>query len=78
MAADLVALRKAADLLDDWGKGVGHTAMLNSTDPYADTGIKLYASVLAALSARARFEAADLRCKANFAEASPENEGGDT
>ncbi len=79
MAADIEALRRAANLLDTWAKEVGYAAMINDTDPHADRGTKLYAGVLMALVARARSQAADLRLSAAVCEAAPpENEGGDT
>ncbi len=71
MAADLPALRRAADLLDNWAKNEGYSAMLNDTDPNADAGAKLYACILTSLVARARSEAADLRMRALVIEASP-------
>ena len=77
MAADLEALRRAADLLDGWAKDVGYAAMLNDTDPHADRGTKLWSSVLMALAAKARAEAADMRWRAALSEASP-NEGNGT
>jgi hypothetical protein len=69
MAADLLALRRAADLLDDWAKEVGYTGMINETDPNADRGIKLFAITIISLASRARAEAADLRMRALLAEA---------
>jgi hypothetical protein len=72
MAADLEALRRAADLLDTWAKGIGYNAMINDTDPNADKGTRLYASVLLALVARARAEAATFRSSAMIAEATQE------
>jgi len=69
--ADLQALRRAADLLEDWAKEHGYNAMLNETDPHADAGIKLYAVSLKALVAKARADAADFRWRAMRAELSP-------
>lgn len=72
MAADLEALRRAADLLDTWAKDVGYAAMINDTDPAADLGTKVYASVLMALVAAARSRAAEFRSSAMIAEATQE------
>lgn len=75
--ADITTLRRAADMIDEWGKRVAHDAAVNNTDPHADAGIKLYASVLTALAARARSDAADLRRRALFAEQFPPEEKAD-
>lgn len=63
------ALRRAADLLDQWAKDVGYAAMLNETDPDADEGTKLYAACLTALVSRARADAADFRVRVAIREA---------
>lgn len=68
--ADLVALRRAAELLDRWAKDVGHDAMVNQTDPYADAGTKLWSVVLMSFAAKARADACDLRMRALIAEVS--------
>jgi len=41
MAVDITTLRRAADMIDEWGKRVAHDAAVNNTDPHADAGIKL-------------------------------------
>ena len=71
------ALRRAADLLDQWAKDVGYASMLNETDPQADDGTKLYAATLRALVSRARADAADFRLRATLHDVAglPEGDG---